>query len=96
MKYVECYCPILNSWELIAELSISRSHLGIAVLDDVMYAIGGISDLKIVQKSVEAYTISSKVWTPIADMHLHRYNPGNKNHFFSNFIEFKLCFFFFL
>lgn len=76
LKTVECYDPNIDTWTLVAELSICRSGVGISVLDGVMYAIGGFDGL-IVHKSVETYTTSSKAWTTIADMHFCRYSPGN-------------------
>jgi len=67
-------------------MSTSRRDHGIGILDGVMYAIGGSDQEhsnRVYLKSVEAYTPISKVWSPIADMHLSRYNPSNyKDYFF--------------
>jgi len=53
-----------------------RSAVGVGVVDDVVYAVGGTDGFK-VHKSVEAYSLSTGVWTSIPDMHLCRQFPGN-------------------
>jgi len=57
-------------------MSVNRNGFGIGVLDGVMYAIGGINGT-VVHKSVEIYRPSTGVWTPIANMHLSRHDPGS-------------------
>jgi len=65
-------------------MSTSRRYHGIGILDGVMYAIGGDSQEhsnSVYLKSVEAYTPTANVWSPIADMHLSRYNPSKYNNY---------------
>eukprot|EP00102_Acyrthosiphon_pisum_P022702 XP_016659912.1 PREDICTED: ring canal kelch homolog [Acyrthosiphon pisum] len=78
LKSVECYDPSLDIWSPVAQMSTSRRRLGIGILDGVMYAIGGICQEhanSVYLKSVEAYTPIANLWSPIADMHLSRYDP---------------------
>jgi len=73
---VEYYDPKLDTWTLVAEMSILRQGVGVGVLDGLMYAIGvydGSKDLK----SVEVYRPSDGVWSSIADMHICRFRPGD-------------------
>ncbi|XP_060874118.1 ring canal kelch homolog isoform X2 [Metopolophium dirhodum] len=79
LKSVECYDPTLDIWTPVTQMFTSRRQPGIGVLDGVMYAVGGEcnddnTSLGIL-KSVEAYSPITKVWSPITDMHLSRYNP---------------------
>jgi len=57
-------------------MCVRRSAVSVGVLDGVLYAVGGTDGLK-VHKSVEAYSLSTGVWTSIPDMHLCRQFPGN-------------------
>lgn len=77
MKSVESYDPSLDTWSPVAEMSIHRAGVGVAVLEGVMYAVGGHNN-KYKQeslKSVEVYRPCSRVWSFIADMHFPRNNP---------------------
>ncbi|XP_001943576.1 ring canal kelch homolog isoform X2 [Acyrthosiphon pisum] len=79
LKTVECYDPSLDKWTPVAQMSTSRRHHGIGILDGVMYAIGGDCQEhanSVYLKSVEAYTPIANAWSPIADMHLSRYDPS--------------------
>jgi len=49
----------------------NRCGVGIGVLDDVLYAVGGFSG-KSYYKSVEAYIPSTGVWTTLSYMHEFR------------------------
>jgi len=52
-----------------------RSGVGVGVLGDVIYAVGGFDEFEALS-SVEAYKPSTGNWTTIADMHLCRKNAG--------------------
>jgi len=52
-----------------------REGVGVGVLDDVLYAVGG-NDGEDVHRSVEAYRPSTGVWSTIPDMHLCRSDAG--------------------
>ncbi|KAL4153936.1 hypothetical protein QTP88_001769 [Uroleucon formosanum] len=75
LNSVECYHPFLDKWIPVTKMRVRRSTVGVGVLDDVMYAVGGTNGLK-VHRSVEAYSLSTGVWTSIPDMHLCRQFPG--------------------
>lgn len=72
---VECYHPSLDKWTAVAEMCVNRRGVGVGVLDDILYAVGGYNELGTL-KSVEAYRPSTGVWTLMADMHLPRKNLG--------------------
>jgi len=75
-------------------MRVSRSGVGVGVLDGVLYAVGGHDGLKLL-RSVEAYKPSTGVWTTIADMHLCRHNAGNYRYSFINSKIFYGTIFFF-
>jgi len=76
LNTVECYDPSLDTWSPIAKMSAGRHNHGVAVLNGVIYAVGGENEYGCL-KSVEAYKPSSGVWTSISDMHFARRNSCN-------------------
>jgi len=51
--------------------------VGVGVLDDVLYAVGGYDEsINEYYNIVEAYRSSTGVWTSIPNMHLCRSNAG--------------------
>ncbi|XP_003244283.1 kelch-like protein 2 [Acyrthosiphon pisum] len=56
-------------------MCVRRSGVGVGVLHDVLYAVGGWDGAQ-VWSSVEAYRPSTGVWSPIPDMHLSRRSAG--------------------
>jgi len=73
---VECYNPSLDTWTPVAKLSVGRRGAGVAVLDGVLYAVGGNNGPNILS-SVEAYRPSTGVWTTVAAMNLPRKHAGS-------------------
>jgi len=73
---VEYYDPTLDTWTPVAKMSEYRQGVGVGVLNDLMYAIGGYDGNKDL-KSVEVYTPSDGVWSSVADMHFSRFQPGD-------------------
>lgn len=59
-------------------MSRRRSHIGVGVIDGVMYAVGGTHGLGTHCKYVDSFRPSVGVWTPVADMQLGIY-PSNYN-----------------
>lgn len=57
-------------------MRVRRRGAGVGVLDGVIYAVGGFSGTGYL-KSVEAFSPSVGVWTPVADMHMCRSDAGN-------------------
>jgi len=86
LKSVECYDSSLDTRIPVIQMSTKRWVPVIGVLDGVMYAIGGAFQKlgsSVCLKSVEAYSPITKVWSPIVNMHLSRFNSSNyKNLFF--------------
>lgn len=38
---VDCYDPVANAWSTCADMSAPRNRVGVAVLDGMLYAVGG-------------------------------------------------------
>ncbi|XP_029347873.1 kelch-like protein 2 [Acyrthosiphon pisum] len=75
----KCYTTWYDPPTPVSQISTNGRTLVIGVLDNVMYAIGGACQelgSSVYLKSVEAYSPISKVWSPIEDMYLSRYNPS--------------------
>ena len=61
MSSVEKYDPRSGKWQNIAALSVGRMWLGAALLNDVIYVVGG-SDEATRLNSVERYAPSQNKW----------------------------------
>jgi len=75
--------PSLTRGTPVAQMSTKHRAPVIEVLDGVMYAIGGAClelESSGYLKSVEDYSPITKVWSPIEDMHLSRFNSSNYKH----------------
>ena len=44
---VERYDPLYDEWSNVASLTVPRNRLGVAVVDGVVYAVGGSDGIKI-------------------------------------------------
>lgn len=56
-----------HKWNLLSDMSEARGHLGVEVVSNIMYAMGGINSTNI-SNTVEAYDISSNTWTTKSPM----------------------------
>lgn len=63
----ERYDPLTDSWTKLASMCHPRDAVGVAVLGDKVYAVGGY-DGQHYLKSVESYDPSSNDWTEIASL----------------------------
>lgn len=63
----ESYDPFTNEWNVVAKLNTPRHRLGVAVLDGMIYAVGG-SDGMIHLNSIERYDIETDTWTTLPNM----------------------------
>eukprot|EP01043_Picozoa_sp_COSAG02_P013322 COSAG02_NODE_530_length_20697_cov_20.103457_21_plen_642_part_00 len=82
----ERYDPAANAWSPIASMGTARYGHGVAVIDGLMYAIGGynggsthfIDDLSNGDRlsSGERYNPASNAWSPIASMGTARVYPA--------------------
>ncbi|XP_029342615.1 kelch-like protein 2 [Acyrthosiphon pisum] len=60
---VEVYRPSDGVWSSVADMEISRFRLGVAVLDGLLYVMGGEMEEPVVYNTVEIYNPNSNTWT---------------------------------
>lgn len=68
---VEAMDPLSGQWTLAEAMSMLRSRVGVAVLKNRLYAIGGYNGLERLA-TVEVFDPSSKTWSQVAQMHCTR------------------------
>jgi N-acetylneuraminic acid mutarotase len=68
---VEAYDPVTNSWTAKASMPTARGFLAVAVVNGILYAIGGASG-----GIVEAYDPTTNTWTTKAPMPTTRSGLG--------------------
>src|SRR5439155_526290 len=64
---VEAYDPASNTWTTKASMPTARGGLGVAVVNGVLYAVGGEDGASLLA-TVEAYDPTSNTWTTKASM----------------------------
>jgi kelch-like protein 20 len=64
---VERYDPRQNKWSPVSPMSTRRKHLGCAVFNSCIYAVGGRDDCMELS-SAERYNPHSNTWNPIVAM----------------------------
>jgi hypothetical protein len=69
----EKYNPTTNEWTQIPDMCKRRTRFGIAVIDDKIFAIGGLSEFKAIC-DVEYYDRESNTWFKARDMNGVRAN----------------------
>jgi hypothetical protein len=72
---VETYDPIKNTWMLLtSKMNVARNSLAVAVLGDMLYAVGGENggNPSVSFNTVERYDATADKWTMIASMKLKR------------------------
>lgn len=72
---IESYCPRLDKWALLKNLSARRLQFGVAVLEDKLIIVGGRDGLKTLN-TVESLDLNSMIWTPLNPMGTHRHGLG--------------------
>lgn len=75
MRTVDVYDPAVDSWLTCVNMESRRSTLGVAVLNNCMYAVGGF-DGSSGLNSAEVYDPCTRVWRPIAPMSTRRSSVG--------------------
>ncbi|KAG9342445.1 hypothetical protein JZ751_016447 [Albula glossodonta] len=68
---VERYDPKTDTWTAVAPMSISRDAVGVCLLGDRLYAVGGY-DGQIYLNAVEAYDPQTNEWKQVAPLCLGR------------------------
>lgn len=69
------YNPATDQWRPCSPLSVPRNRVGVAVMDGLLYAVGGSSNAEY-HKTVEYYDPDCDSWTPIKPMHKKRLGVG--------------------
>ncbi len=75
LDVMECFDSFANHWEVLPSLHHSRSGLGVAVIDGLVYAIGGESD-SLILDTAECFDPSSGTWTLLPCMTVPRCGLG--------------------
>ncbi|XP_033920717.1 kelch-like protein 5 isoform X1 [Melopsittacus undulatus] len=68
---VERYDPKTDTWTAVASMSISRDAVGVCLLGDKLYAVGGY-DGQTYLNTVESYDPQTNEWTQVAPLCLGR------------------------
>nr|7ON7_A Chain A, SAKe6BE-L2 [synthetic construct]7ON7_B Chain B, SAKe6BE-L2 [synthetic construct] len=81
LNSVEAYDPERNEWSLVAPLSTRRSGVGVAVLNGLIYAVGGYDGSPDYStgthlNSVEAYDPERNEWSLVAPLSTRRSGVG--------------------
>jgi len=61
------YDPANNNWDTAAEMPTARTMLGASVVDDMIYAVGGLTEAEF-SAELEVYDPATNAWTIAADM----------------------------
>ena len=71
-----CYSPATHKWTELTPMSVARSQIGVAVLDDRLYAVGGIDRKNQVLTVVECYSFEEDQWEAVQPMTVPRTSPS--------------------
>ncbi|XP_072905619.1 kelch-like protein 18 [Hemitrygon akajei] len=75
LNVAEVFDPIANRWERCQEMMTSRSRVGVAMVNGLLYAIGGF-DGQSRLSTVEVYNPETDKWTKVASMNSKRSAMG--------------------
>lgn len=73
--WVDRYNPVTETWRPCSPMSVPRNRVGVAVMDELMYAVGGSAGSEY-HNSVEHYNPELDTWTLIRPMHSKRLGVG--------------------
>ncbi|XP_012258058.2 kelch-like ECH-associated protein 1B isoform X2 [Athalia rosae] len=73
--WVDRYNPVLDQWRPCNPMSVPRNRVGVAVMDGVLYAVGGSAGAEY-HNSVECYDTEQDIWTSVEPMHTKRLGVG--------------------
>ncbi|XP_014117302.1 PREDICTED: kelch-like protein 1 isoform X2 [Pseudopodoces humilis] len=71
LDYVERYDPKTDTWTMVAPLSMPRDAVGVCLLGDKLYAVGGY-DGQSYLNTMEAYDPQTNEWTQMASLNIGR------------------------
>lgn len=80
------YDPQTDVWTAVAPMSISRDAVGVCLLGDRLYAVGGY-DGQVYLTTVEAYDPQTNEWTQV---HIKNTTNANCNRFYSLMLHMHL------
>ncbi|XP_050827170.1 kelch-like protein 18 isoform X1 [Serinus canaria] len=75
LNVVEVFDPIANRWEKCQPMGTARSRVGVAVLNGLLYAIGGY-DGQLRLSTVEVYNPDTDSWSKVESMNSKRSAMG--------------------
>ena len=75
LSTVEVYDPIIGQWQDAEAMSMLRSRVGVAVLNNKLYAIGGYNGSERLN-TVEEFNADTKGWSRVASMNCNRSAVG--------------------
>ncbi|CAD7092235.1 unnamed protein product [Hermetia illucens] len=73
--WVDRYNPVAEQWRPCAPMSVPRHRVGVAVMDELLYALGGSAGSEY-HNSVEYYDPEEDRWTLVKPMHSKRLGVG--------------------
>ncbi|XP_018576262.1 kelch-like ECH-associated protein 1 isoform X2 [Anoplophora glabripennis] len=73
--WVDKYNPVKDKWRPCSPMSMPRHRVGVAVMDGLLYAVGGSEGPKY-HSSVECYDPETDRWTMVKQMHYKRLAVG--------------------
>lgn len=73
--WVDKYNAVTEQWRPCAPMSVPRHRVGVAVMDEKMYAVGGSAGSEY-HSSVECYDPEKDRWTLVQSMHSKRLGVG--------------------
>uniref|UniRef100_A0A8C7A1F4 Kelch like family member 18 n=1 Tax=Nothoprocta perdicaria TaxID=30464 RepID=A0A8C7A1F4_NOTPE len=75
LNVVEVFDPVANRWEKCQPMTTARSRVGVAVLNGLLYAIGGY-DGQLRLSTVEVYNPDTDTWSKVESMNSKRSAMG--------------------
>ncbi|XP_033224095.1 kelch-like ECH-associated protein 1 [Belonocnema kinseyi] len=73
--WVDSYNPVTDQWRPCSPMSRTRNRVGVAVMDGLLYAVGG-STGRYYQNTVERYDTDEDAWHTVEPMHVKRLGHG--------------------
>lgn len=73
--WVDRYNPVSETWRPCSPMSVPRNRVGVAVMDELLYAVGGSAGLEY-HNTVEYYDPELDRWTLVKPMHSKRLGVG--------------------
>ncbi|XP_060872936.1 ring canal kelch homolog [Metopolophium dirhodum] len=75
LNSAEVFDVSVQEWRFISNMSTGRMNLGVAVLNNLLYVVGGYN-YPFALKSVECYDPTLDIWIPVTEMSTNRRGPG--------------------